>query len=671
MISRICRLSLGYLLILLIQIQQGLAAFPVPVSQPAQIQGERSQGQWSYFGGAMYFRNLTLGSDGVTVWGATNRGLVRFDPTGPKLERWTALDGLADTWVYDVALDRYSRLWVATFSGLSRFDGNTFNNWRADAIGHHRLSCIELDTHQRPWVGTTGRRPNGAACLIKNRFARYNTQDNDEEFPDEIDVIASDGAGGVWVAGSFGRGAPGVMGAAGYYRRDRTVLYHISALGAFQAVSLPEKFDAKQRITDMAIDSRGRLLLAVSKGLLIRENDKWSSVAESARTIAFDQHNHTWLLTADSLGQLNKDDSFTAKHTLPKMLQKPLAGHQTHAPAMVIDHAGRITIAPHRDPGLLILANGKWTHYQPEIDGPSPPTGLSVWYIAQDGKGNMHFAGNRVGHVVYNGSAWQQKGKERTPYRFGYNREQRYIGVSDGEQVLLTDGRRIHLKALGIKGRSIYLDTRGHLWVFGNGLYEIDGDRVIDHTHDQPLMARPGPYPGGYGGLNLRDVGQSADGTLYVCANWGLFKWNGGRDWPFVGGKLQGMLGSFGWHSRINGNDRAIFCGSWGVSEYDFPTGRWFNFVRHDRNLPGAEPVLPGSYVENCGFDSRGNTWYGTYEGGVAMFDRATSTWRYYDVNDGLACNSVWGIGYDRDGGVWFGTPGGVSRFQTKSGVSK
>lgn len=42
---------------------------------------------------------------------------------GPKWTRYPPGRGLGDLWVYDVLFDRADRMWVATWKGLSRFDG--------------------------------------------------------------------------------------------------------------------------------------------------------------------------------------------------------------------------------------------------------------------------------------------------------------------------------------------------------------------------------------------------------------------------------------------------------------------------------------------------------------------------------------------------------------------
>ena len=53
--------------------------------------------------------------------------------------------------------------------------------------------------------------------------------------------------------------------------------------------------------------------------------------------------------------------------------------------------------------------------------------------------------------------------------------------------------------------------------------------------------------------------------------------------------------------------------------------------------------------------------WFGT-DGGVSRFD--DTTWTSLDTRDGLAGNMVWSIHQDADGSLWFGTDGGVTRYR-------
>lgn len=58
------------------------------------------------------------------LWIATHTGLYRFD--GRDFRRYTTSDGLADNWITNLAEDAHGVLWVATVKGLCRRDGSRF-----------------------------------------------------------------------------------------------------------------------------------------------------------------------------------------------------------------------------------------------------------------------------------------------------------------------------------------------------------------------------------------------------------------------------------------------------------------------------------------------------------------------------------------------------------------
>jgi len=69
---------------------------------------------------------------------------------------------------------------------------------------------------------------------------------------------------------------------------------------------------------------------------------------------------------------------------------------------------------------------------------------------------------------------------------------------------------------------------------------------------------------------------------------------------------------------------------------------------------------LAGLDVRSIYPDREGNLWFGTW-GGVSRYDGDTFT--TFTTENGLVDDAVWSICQDRKGNIWFGTEGGVSRF--------
>ena len=71
------------------------------------------------------------------------------------LQRYTAADGLADSYIFNVYQDSQGFLWIGTVSGLSRFDGSSFVNYGyAAGLPNLRVDAVYEDQNKRIWVGT-------------------------------------------------------------------------------------------------------------------------------------------------------------------------------------------------------------------------------------------------------------------------------------------------------------------------------------------------------------------------------------------------------------------------------------------------------------------------------------------------------------------------------------
>ena len=102
----------------------------------------------------------------------------------------------------------------------------------------------------------------------------------------------------------------------------------------------------------------------------------------------------------------------------------------------------------------------------------------------------------------------------------------------------------------------------------------------------------------------------------------------------------------FGLYSTPSKDGKAVEVGA------GFRHGLWQNFSVRDG--------LPSSMIISIYPDRAGGIWFGTPEG-VSRYDGKTFV--TYTTEEGLAHNRVTSILEDRKGSFWFGTPAGVSRF--------
>ncbi|MCB0822494.1 MAG: histidine kinase [Bacteroidales bacterium] len=73
----------------------------------------------------------------------------------PVIKNYTVNDGLPSSKVYDIAQDSAGYLWIATESGISRFDGYDFKNYtKPDGLPSNSIVKLYVDYKNRLWFST-------------------------------------------------------------------------------------------------------------------------------------------------------------------------------------------------------------------------------------------------------------------------------------------------------------------------------------------------------------------------------------------------------------------------------------------------------------------------------------------------------------------------------------
>jgi len=107
------------------------------------------------------------------------------------------------------------------------------------------------------------------------------------------------------------------------------------------------------------------------------------------------------------------------------------------------------------------------------------------------------------------------------------------------------------------------------------------------------------------------------------------------------------------WAIKQDRNGNIWFAAGDGVFRYD---GKTFT------NITGKP--ISGAFC-SVFEDSKGNFWFGTFGAGVYYYDG--KSFQHFTTREGLADNSVVPVYEDKDGIIWLGTAGGVSRYDGKS----
>ena len=128
--------------------------------------------------------------DAKGIWAAGTRGLILIQPDG-KVRRFTTRDGLANNLIRALYEDRAGNLWVGTYGGLSRRDGDRFVDLKMD--DRDWVWCLFEDRENDLWVGMNN-------ALVRLRDDKFSSFGRPEGFPgDEPIVVRQDQQSQLWV----------------------------------------------------------------------------------------------------------------------------------------------------------------------------------------------------------------------------------------------------------------------------------------------------------------------------------------------------------------------------------------------------------------------------------------------------------------------------------------
>jgi ligand-binding sensor domain-containing protein/signal transduction histidine kinase len=104
---------------------------------------------------------LARAADGSLWIGTSNRGVLRLDVDGRLRERHDRASGLAGDDVRALLVDRFARVWIGTYTGLSRIDGPgrrarswTRDDGQRDGLASERVHALLEDRDGLIWIGT-------------------------------------------------------------------------------------------------------------------------------------------------------------------------------------------------------------------------------------------------------------------------------------------------------------------------------------------------------------------------------------------------------------------------------------------------------------------------------------------------------------------------------------
>lgn len=545
-------------------------------------------------------------------------------------EHLTMRDGLSQSTVMSILQDSQGFLWLATESGLDRYDGHSIREYRRERGNRNGLASdyvwkVAEDARGDLWLATIG---GGIARWDRRndhfQQFRHDPSDRNSLASDAIRTLHIDAKGQIWAA-TERHGLDVLDPQTGHARHFHHIEGNPRSLAA-------------EAVFALYSDRAGRLWVGTDKGLGRYEassDDFNNDVAEAGalngarvRSIIEDHAGALWIGTLDT-GLYRLDPQTKKVTSFRHDAGNPRSLSNDRVRALMEDDAKRLWVATSKGLNLFDRTSETFVHYGRDADNPHSLRDDDVMALYQDRSGVI-WVGTRAGGASHwNPQSWSF-GHYRSPLfaktavnAFADDGEGTvWVGTSDGlveintrkrSEQRLTSESPGPLRLADNSVMALLYDRAGSLWIgtMSGGLARMDPQRRSLRFYRNDATD-PTTLP--------------ADGIM--C----LYEDRAGDIW----------VGTFGG----------------GVVRIDRATGQLTRYP-HSTNDNALSSPRASAIVE----DRRGNLWIGTIGGGLNLLERATGRFHAFRRNDrdpnSLSDDTVYALHVDPTGNVWVGTAGG------------
>jgi len=547
-------------------------------------------------------------------------------------QNFTVEEGLPQMQVNGICQDALGRMWFATLSGISCFDGRTFKNYsQKDGLASNITTAILADRSGRIWAGTY----RGVSVFDGKQFKTY----AGDTTKNQVSALVEDHQGKIWAA---------LNGKLHHIKAGKLEVYEDDHFKKFHVHSL-------------FCDKEGRLWaggLKVSE-VLRKNGDTWTRIPIhhtnpakklGVRRIYVDSKARAWLLTNKGVFRLEADgfrlfQEFQADQVI-----------ENNAVSMCEDFKGHLWFVGLQ--GVFVL-DEKGVHRF------SATNGFSNAFATQafpDREGNLWFSTDGQGVFKYKGGAFvhfdESSGLEY-PIVMSILRDKQgllWMGTYGGG-LQIYDGKRITTRLLPSENAAtrrivtMIQDAGGNIWIgtYGGGLWQYNGRQFTQVSKNDTLL-----------GGSISGLYEDRRGRVWISTNRGIVLSENGVLKPWAPGKplknttLTGVLG-LGKDSVIIASDQGLWLWNGKKLKHLF-----------DGEVLGNSAVLCLAHDK----DDPRRIWIGTNGSGLVCWNRGINgkdSLQYFTKKEGLSSEIIYSLAFDHKGQLWAGTGNGINRIQYAS----
>jgi signal transduction histidine kinase/ligand-binding sensor domain-containing protein/CheY-like chemotaxis protein len=531
-------------------------------------------------------------------------------------EHLTVQDGLSQSTVMSILQDSQGYLWLATESGLNRYDGYSIREYRRgrgtdDALANDFIWSIAEDRRGDLWLATGG---GGLARWDRRtdrfRHFRHAPEDATSLANDTVRALLIDARGLVWAGTESGLDVlDPITGHARHFLDNHSVFA-------------------------IHVDSQGQLWVGTDHGLSRYEpaSDVFTKYElpnnTRVRSIHADHTGALWIGTLDS-GVIRLEPR---SHGLTSFRHDPrVSGSLSHDRVLAIleDDAQRLWFATADGLNLFDRASQRVVRISRDAADPHSLRDDDIMSLYQD-RGGLLWVGTRAGGA----SHWNPRSWALGHYLSPLTRNVSINAFAEGDARIFWVATSSGLVEVDV--------TSGRERRYGRNTKELSltDERVMALLHDRHGSLWIGSIAGGIvrfdpasGATRVYRHSASDPGSLPADGIMTLYQDRIGRVW----------VGTYGG----------------GLARHDAASDTFTRFPVDRKDSTGLSGRHASAIVE----DSLGNLWIGTISGGVNLLNSRSGMFHHFRRRDddysSISEDRIYALHIDARGELWIGTAGG------------
>ncbi len=562
------------------------------------------------------------------------------------LDNYSVRQGLLNSKVYDLLQDQQGYIWLATPSGLARFNGESFKSYGQEAgLEESSVRSLFLDSQNRIWVGFE----NGQAYVqTQDGFQLILSDTINKE--GEISDIAETKSGEILIS-TFGQG----------------LFYIQNPLQTHQRIEhLQGKAGIGQLIFKTEVLKNGDVFFATSVDLQRMKSD--TLAFEYFRPEGFPTFFQTTCLADDKDGNiwLGKYNGGLYKYD-PKTGEFIFFDHRdglvhNWVSSIFVDSKNRVWVGTWGG-GVSLIVNDKIQNNYNEKNGLD---GLNIHKITEDSEGNIYFATHENGFYIFKGNQFLSMTEDN-----GLPNQQIWdICQMNDDMVLLATNNgiaEIHfyspLKAevvaihnqnnkalISNSIRNLVKDNYGNIWI-GTQLSGIQKYNTKTRSFDYDYILNSNLPKNAKVIHDLEVVGND----LYIATLDGLINHEINTGKSITISQTNGGLSDNDVSTLYKGKSDKLWVGV---------RNGGINYIDRDYNVTYLEKtgqITPICFTEN----SKGELWVGTFKGVFKLVN--DSLIHVVDEKNGLLSNYVSLLHFLDDDRLIIGSNNGLNMYYLSS----